>query len=81
MGIAAEFFESKTGKSINLPSARHVNVSNFEDEKKGIDPNFVEAVEIHGTSIPPQKKKNPLKISGFLNIEAERPGFEPGIRF
>ena len=80
MGIAAEFFESKTGKSINLPSTRHVNVSNFEDEKKGIDPNFVEAVEIHGTSISP-KKKNPLKISGFLNIEAERPGFEPGIRF
>ena len=57
MGIAAEFFESKTGKSINLPSARHVNVSNFEDEKKGIDPNFVEAVEIHGTSISKKKKK------------------------
>ena len=56
MGIAAEFFESKTGKSINLPSARHVNVSNFEDEKNSIDPNFVEAVEI-------------LKKSGFENVE------------
>ena len=56
MGIAAEFFESKTGKSINLASARHVNVSNFEKEKIDIDPNFVEAVEI-------------LKKSGFINAE------------
>lgn len=56
MGIAAEFFESKTGKSINLASARHVNISNFEKEKIDIDPNFVEAVEI-------------LKKSGFINAE------------
>ena len=56
MGIAAEFFESKTGKSINLASARHVNVSNFEDEKDSIDPNFVEAVEL-------------LRKCGFINAE------------
>jgi len=56
MGIAAEFFEAKTGKKINLASARQVNVSNFEDEKDSIDPNFVEAVEI-------------LKKSGFTNVE------------
>jgi hypothetical protein len=56
MEIAAEFFESKTGKKINLASARHVNVSNFEDEKDSIDPNFVEAVEL-------------LRKCGFINAE------------
>jgi hypothetical protein len=56
MGIAAEFFESKTGKSINLASARQVNVSNFEDEKDSINPNFVEAVEL-------------LRKCGFTNVE------------
>jgi hypothetical protein len=56
MGIAAEFFESRTKKKMNLASARHINVSNYEDEKNDIDPNFVEAVEI-------------LKKSGFINAE------------
>lgn len=41
---------------MNLASARHINVSNYEDEKNDIDPNFVEAVEI-------------LKKSGFINAE------------
>ncbi len=56
MGIAAEFFESKTGKPINPATARYVSVNNYEKERNNLDPNFVEAVEL-------------LRRCGFINVE------------
>ena len=56
MGIASEFFESNSGKLINLGTARHIEVTNFDSEKYSIDNNFVEAVEI-------------LRRCGFINVE------------
>jgi len=56
LGIVATFFLSKTGKPINLGTARHITVTNFELEKNNIDQNFVEAVEI-------------LRRCGFINAE------------
>lgn len=56
MGIAAEFFESKTGKPINPATARYVSVNNYEKERNNLDPNFVEAVEL-------------LRSCGFINVE------------
>ena len=56
MGIAVEFFESKSGKSINLATAKQVPVVDYEKEKNNLDPNFVEAVEL-------------LRRCGFINVE------------
>lgn len=56
MGIAAEFFESKTGKPINPATARYVSVNNYDIERNNLDPNFVEAVEL-------------LRRCGFINVE------------
>ncbi len=56
MGIAAEFFESKTGKPINPATARYISVNNYEKERNNLDPNFVEAVEL-------------LRRCGFINVE------------
>ena len=56
MGIAAEFFESKTGKPINPATARYISVNNYEKERNNLDPNFVEAVEL-------------LRRCGFTNVE------------
>lgn len=56
MGIIATFFQSSSGNSINLATAKHIRVSNFDKEKNDIDQNFVEAVEI-------------LRRCGFINAE------------
>lgn len=56
MGIAAEFFESKTGKPINPATARYISVNNYEKERNNLNPNFVEAVEL-------------LRRCGFINVE------------
>lgn len=56
VSITANFFESNTGKQINLATARQVEVENFDKEKNLIDKNFVEAVEL-------------LRSSGFINVE------------
>lgn len=56
LGIAAEFFESKTGKPINLATAKQVPVNDYEKERNNLDPNFVEAVEF-------------LRRCGFINAE------------
>ena len=54
--IAANFFESKTGKGINLASAKDVKCKNYENEKKILPDNFNKAVEF-------------LNASGFANVE------------
>ena len=46
MDIASEFFESKSGNTINLASAKQVPVNDYEKERNNLDPNFVEAVEL-----------------------------------
>ena len=56
MGIASEFFESKSGNTINLASAKQVPVNDYEKERNNLDPNFVEAVEL-------------LRRCGFINVE------------
>lgn len=56
LGIAAEFFESKSGKPINLATAKQVPVNDYEKERNNLDPNFVEAVEL-------------LRRCGFTNVE------------
>lgn len=56
MGIIATFFKSSSGNSINLGTARHITVNNFEAEKNKINQNFVEAVEL-------------LRLCGFVNVE------------
>ena len=56
LGIAAEFFESKSGKPINLATAKQVPVNDYEKERNNLDPNFVEAVEL-------------LRRCGFINVE------------
>ena len=56
MGIASEFFESKSGNTINLASAKQVPVNDYEKERNNLDPNFVEAVEL-------------LRRCGFINAE------------
>lgn len=56
MGLAAEFFESKTGKPINPATARYISVNNYEKERNNLNPNFVEAVEL-------------LRRCGFINVE------------
>lgn len=56
MGIASEFFESKSGNTINLASAKQVPVNDYEKERGNLDPNFVEAVEL-------------LRRCGFVNVE------------
>lgn len=56
LGMVATSFLSKTGKHINLGTARHITVTNFELEKNNIDQNFVEAVEL-------------LRRCGFINAE------------
>jgi hypothetical protein len=56
MGIAAEFFESKTGKPINPATAKYISVNNYEKERNNLNPNFVEAVEL-------------LRRCGFINVE------------
>ena len=56
MGIASEFFESRSGNTINLASAKQVPVNDYEKERNNLDPNFVEAVEL-------------LRRCGFINVE------------
>lgn len=56
MGIAAEFFGSKSGKPINPATAKQVPVVDYEKERNNLDPNFVEAVEL-------------LRRCGFINAE------------
>lgn len=56
MGVASDFFESKSGKSINLATAKQVPVIDYEKERNNLDPNFVEAVEL-------------LRRCGFVNVE------------
>lgn len=56
MGIASEFFESKSGNTINLASAKQVPVNDYEKERNNLDPNFAEAVEL-------------LRRCGFINVE------------
>ena len=56
MGIASEFFESRSGNAINLASAKQVPVNDYEKERNNLDPNFVEAVEL-------------LRRCGFINVE------------
>ena len=52
----ASFFDSESEKEMNLASAKHIRVSNFDKEKNDIDQNFVKAVEI-------------LRRCGFINAE------------
>lgn len=52
----AGFFISKSGKQINLASARYIEGSNFDTEKNRLPKLFVEAVEI-------------LRGCGFVNVE------------
>lgn len=56
MGIASEFFESRSGNTINLASAKQVPVNDYEKERNNLDPNFVEAVEL-------------LRRCRFINVE------------
>lgn len=42
MGVASDFFESKSGKSINLATAKQVPVIDYEKERNNLDSNFVE---------------------------------------
>jgi len=56
MGVASDFFESKSGKSINLATAKQVPVIDYEKERNNLDSNFVEAVEL-------------LRHCGFINVE------------
>ncbi len=56
MGAASEFFESKSGKPINLATAKQVPVNDYEKERNNLDPNFVEAVKL-------------LRRCGFINVE------------
>lgn len=56
MGIASDFFESKSGKPINLATAKHESVHDFEQQKNSLNANFVEAVEL-------------LRRCGFVNVE------------
>ena len=53
----AEFFQTKSGKKINLATAKHQDVQDFERQKDSLSAGFVKAVEI-------------LKDrSGFVNVE------------
>ncbi|MCR5679432.1 MAG: hypothetical protein K6G08_04380 [Prevotella sp.] len=54
LGIAAEFFESKSRKPINLATAKQVPVNDYEKERNNLD--LVEAVEL-------------LRRCGFINVE------------
>lgn len=54
--LVSKFFESKSGKNINLATAKYENGENFDKRKNCIDPNFVKAVEI-------------LRDCGFINVE------------
>lgn len=56
MGIASEIFESRSGNTINLASAKQVPVNDYEKERNNLDPNFVEAAEL-------------LRRCGFINVE------------
>lgn len=56
LGIVTTFFLSKSGKPMNLGTARHITVTNYELERNNIDRNFVEAVEV-------------LRRCGFINAE------------
>ena len=52
----AEFFQSKSEKKINLATAKHQDVQDFDKQRKVINKWFVEAVDI-------------LYGSGFVNVE------------
>ena len=56
MGVASDFFESKSGKPINLATAKQTAVNDFEKERNSLNSNFVEAVEL-------------LRRCGFINVE------------
>ena len=56
MGIASDFFESKSGKPINIATAKQTAVNDFEKERNSRNSNFVEAVEL-------------LRRCGFINVE------------
>lgn len=56
MGIAAKFFDTKSGKPSNPGTATHVPVNDYDKEKDNLNPNFVEAVEL-------------LRRCGFVNVE------------
>lgn len=56
MGAASDFFESKSGKPINLATAKQVSVIDFEKKRDYLNSNFVEAVEL-------------LRRCGFINVE------------
>ena len=56
MGAASDFFESKSGRPINLATAKQVSVIDFEKKRDYLNSNFVEAVEL-------------LRRCGFINVE------------
>lgn len=56
MGIVSDFFESKSGKPINLATARQVDVIDYETQKDSLNKNFVKAVDL-------------LQHCGFINVE------------
>lgn len=56
LSSTASFFQSKTGKVINLASAENYEVKDFENDKERLPRDFVKAVEL-------------LKECGFIKVE------------
>ena len=54
--FSSDFFESKSGKPINLATARQVDVIDYETQKDSLNLNFVKAVDL-------------LQHCGFINVE------------
>lgn len=59
MGAIAQFFEQKSGKPINLASAKNIDIKeadDFDKKRNVLNKNFVEAVDL-------------LRKCGFVNVE------------
>ena len=52
----SNFFLSKSGSPINLASAKNYTITDYEKEKKNLNPTFVKAVDL-------------LRECGFVNVE------------